>query len=214
MAQIPIYKPWDVERLAAEFLAQYWLPSETWVDIELIIESDLDVRIDYAFLDSKRVIGLIGVREDGGFTIVVDEKLADEQPLVYRSTLAQEVGHLVLHKDLLAVRTFEQASVLHGALSEAQYTEIERDANIFALAVLMPTNCFIDAAMSLYSDWFARIIAKVHRVDADYLLGKITEELAKRFQVTLKAVGMRLLSLKLQPAILDSAHKAIPNINL
>jgi hypothetical protein len=208
MIHIRSYDPSGIESLASEFLCRHWRPSQIWVDIEYIIENDLGVDIDYACLDSEVVIGLIGVRQDGTFVIVVEEKLADQYPLQYRSTLAQEVGHLVLHGELLkSIRTTEDAMTLHQTLTDPQYALMEQDANLFALAVLMPLKPFTSACIEMFAEWSAQIRLKAGKMNFDFLLGKIVEELARRFRVSNRAAERRLDRLGYSEAIITAACK-------
>jgi hypothetical protein len=215
MSRIPNYKPWEIEKLAGQFLADHWSASEISVDIEKIVEADLHIVMEFApSLDATPVVGAIGLRPDGTFVITVPEKQADEQPTTYRSTIAEEVAHFVLHRELIeSVKTCVDASKLHQSFTLDEYRQMEGDAYAFALAVLMPLKQFTDATSDFYTKWFAKIKGAVADVPPDFLLKRIKDELARRYQVAPPAVESRLRALRLEKAIVDSAYRDLANLS-
>jgi len=213
---VPEYKLQDIERIAHDFLAKYWDPSERWVDIETIIERDMGLLIDYSAIDSFHAIGGVARRtSDDRLVILVSEELADRDPNRYRFTLAQELSHLLLHREILdAIRTPGQALDFHNSLTPEQYRHLESDANRCAGAILMPQRQFKDAAHDAYELWFARITATVGKLDPDFFLKRVIDELAKLYQVSAQAARIRLQSwpIRLYQDILESARKHQPSI--
>ena len=212
---VATYKPWDIEKIAQGFLSRYWRASERWVDIEAIIERDLDVLIDYTSLQAPTILGCIARRDsDGRFVIVVQEELPDQRPSQYRFTLAQEVGHLLLHRPILeSARTAEDAARLHQDLTDEQYQKMEADANRCAGAILLPEANFRAAVHESYETWFHQI-SQVTRVLAEDLLQRIVRDAAKAFEVSFDAARIRLerYPLSLRDAILQSANRGWPEI--
>jgi len=214
--RVPEHKPWDIEPVAQKFLDRYWDPREQWVDIETIMERDLDVLIDYTDAGCLRALGAIGRRSsDGRFVIIVDEQLADRSPCRYRFTLAQEVSHLLLHRDLLeSVATVDDAFELQDSLSAEQYAGLEASANRCAAAILMPQRQFRQAAQDAYALWFGRIMSAAGSVPPDPLLKRVIDDLAKLYQVSFQAARIRLQRwpVKVYDDILESARRAQPNV--
>ena len=212
---VPGHKPWEIERAAQEFLAKYWRPEERWVDIEAIIERDLDVVIDYTSLAWPPILGSISRRSsDGKFVIVVHQEIADHRPTQYRFTLAQEVGHFLLHRVILeSVRTPDDAASLHQELTKEQYQMMESQANRCAGSILLPESQLRSAAHEAYASWFHRI-SQVTRVVPDDLVKRIVRDLAKAFEVSFDAARIRLVHwpVKLWDAILQSAQQGRPEI--
>lgn len=215
--EVPAYKPWEIEPIAQKFLSTHWDPSETWVDIEMIIEGPLGLLIDYSRLDSFRTIGAICRRpSDARLVIVVGEELADRNPNRYRFTLAQEVSHLLLHRELLAsLTTGEEAMDFHQSLSEAQYGQMERDVNRCAGAVLMPQHELNHAAYDSYARWFASIRSEVGTVLPTFLQRRVIDDLAKRYRVSFQAAEIRLRQwpIELYDDLLESARKSQPQLS-
>ena len=212
---VPDYKPWDIELLADEFLARYWRPSEKWVDIELIIERDLDVLIDYVDAGAFCTLGGLCKRlSDSRFVIVVDEDLADRNPNRYRFTLGQEAGHLILHEDVLAaISTPQEAHEFQQSLDADTYAQMERDVNRFAGAVLLPRREFSMAARETYAEFLARF-AEVGARDFEFFRKMLVDQLAKLYQVSAEVVRIRLKHwpIKLYDSILDSAARGEPEL--
>ena len=214
--RVPEYKPWDIERIAQAFLAEHWSPSERYVDVEAIIERDLRILIDYTTVDALSTVGSIGRRpSDGRLVIVVDERMADGNPNRYRFTLAQELGHVLLHEDILeSVQTTEDSLHLQETLTEGEYDRMERDANWCAGSLLMPQHPFAEAAFDAYAIWFRRMEERVGTILPDVLLKRVVDELAKLYQVSSQAARIRLqrYPIKLYDDILLSAKHRQPTV--
>ncbi len=213
---VPDYKLMDIEKIAQDFLSRYWSPSEQWVDIETIIERDLDVLLDYSACDSFDTIGTIGRRpSDNRLVVIVSEEIADRNPNRYRFTLAQEVGHLLLHKGILESITIpEEALDFHNSLTSEQYKRLEFDANRCAGAILMPQRQFRDAASDAYELWFGKMKSQSDRILPDFLVKRVIDDLAKIYQVSFQAAKIRLQGwpIKLYDDILESARRSQPHI--
>lgn len=214
---VPDYKPWDIEKSAQDFLSQYWSPREQWVDIETIIERDLDVLIDYSACDCFGTIGTIGRRQsDNRLVIIVSEEIANRNPNRYRFTLAQEVGHLLLHKGILeSIATLEDALDFHNSLTRKQYEQLEYDANWCAGSILMPQHQFRDAVFDAYELWFGKIGTHIGKMSPDFLVKRVIDELAKRYRVSSQAARIRLqrYPIRLYDDIFESARRSQPYIS-
>jgi len=85
-------------------------------------------------------------RENDGYVIYIDAK---ETPTRKRFTIAHEIGHFIMHKDLLHkagdefIDTLKQPVIqLQRSKKESVQTMREIAANQFAAALLMPENEF------------------------------------------------------------------------
>lgn len=212
---IPRYKPWDIENIAQEFLKVHWDPAKGWVDIEAIAEQELDLLIDVTRAEAFNVLGSICRRQcDGRLLIVVNEETFNRRPLVYRFTLAQEVGHLLLHKDIIeAIVTLDDLIDFQEYLSDKQYKWLESDVNRCAAAILMPQHQFTDAACDLYEYWCEQINGEgiKIRTGGKYLQKRIVTDLAKQYQVNPMPAKIRLQNwpIQLYDKILKSAQKGL-----
>ncbi|MDR0307104.1 MAG: ImmA/IrrE family metallo-endopeptidase [Chitinispirillales bacterium] len=77
--------------------------------------------------------------------IRIDDKLYTELPGRYRFTLAHEVGHIVLHREILErqmLRSVEEWAEFHKSMGNAEHRELENQADFFANFLLMPEEQF------------------------------------------------------------------------
>ena len=105
----PAYRSYDQLRSAAdEFLKRYWPTGNVPVDVEHIV--DVELRLDVVpvpyLLDDSEIDGLLSADRS---TIWVDEAAFSNPRLLYRYrfTLAHELGHWYLHRDLFEATDFK-----------------------------------------------------------------------------------------------------------
>ena len=78
----------------------------------------------------------------------IDERLADGNAARYRMTVAEELGHIVLHRSVIEkVGSFEEWSELQR---HKLWGYVERNAKRFAAAILMPGSAVVRAAEEEY----------------------------------------------------------------
>ena len=184
-----------IETIAQEFLSRYWDPREQFVNIEAIIERDLGMLIEYVDHDSRRILGSVAKHlSDGRYVIIVNESYADDRNACkYRYTLAQEISHILLHRDLLdSIKTTEDAVNFQSSLSPKEYShKIESPANRCAGAILMPQHQFREAAYDTYEMWFEQT-TNVGVISPEFMQKRVVADLAKRFQVNPTPARIRL----------------------
>ncbi len=125
------------------------------------------------------VSGVLSIK-DGKGTIGFNEK---ESKVRKRFTIAHELGHFELHKDksdLFVDKQFIYRSQNSGNTPVNQ--QMEQEANIFASAILMPTE-------------FVR--REVDKRNIDLTNEEAIKELAKLFEVSSTAMSIRISSLGL-----------------
>jgi hypothetical protein len=217
--KVPEYKPWVIEDIAQRFLDKHWEPAEVVVDIEQIVERELDVLIDITRAESFRVLGSICRRvSDDRLVIVVSEHTIDQSPKVYRFTLAQEVGHLLLHRRIIdALWTPDDVLAFQNSVTPQQYRYLESDVNRCAGAILMPQRQFRDAAHASYARWCKRVGQAGQRIETSgkFLQKAVVADLAKLYDVNPKPAEIRLRNspIKLYARILTSASKGLTYID-
>ena len=190
MAALPQYPANELERIAAARLAARFPDGVSIpIDIDYLVESEPGVTLDVmlGLRDGYGVAGAVLAHPDEGdrLTVLIDANVADGAAAFYRFTVAEELGHVVLHRDVLrGVRTLEQVVALHQA--PAYYDTLDRNAKRFAAAVLMPPTNLRDDARVLCTP----LRAAGHDMTA--LSGKLTIRLAQRYGVSTTAMGYRL----------------------
>lgn len=169
----------NAQQLAAEIAATYNPDKLAPFPYENILETHDDLSIVYTSLDDKNISGVILLKDDAYFILINTLKHTNRQNF----TLGHELGHYFLHKHLLKENSdslvdsdeyLENNGVLYD-MDEAERDTIEREANQFASALLMPESLVRDA-------WSAT---------------NNIVRLAQIFQVSVVAVSKRLTELKL-----------------
>ena len=147
------------------------------VEVEKIAES-LGIRV-LAYDLGDDVSGLLAI-QDGVGTIGFNEK---ESPVRKRFTIAHELGHYILHKeksDLFVDKQLIYRSQNSGDTPAKQI--MEQEANVFASALLMPSNL---------------LRKEVEKANLDLSNDEAIANLARAFEVSTTAMSIRISSLGL-----------------
>jgi hypothetical protein len=186
----PTYEVPELERLARELLGQYFgsdiiIP----VDVDLFVERVDGVDLDYwpGLRANHGIEGMIARDpKTGRLFVFIDDKLADTQPTRYRMTVAEELGHLVLHRKMIDqvhspddFKELQQHYRWHG---------MERNAKRFAAAILMPG----DAVTAHAARWYPQFVKAAGFGNAPAILRQLAVTLAKEFEVSTQTMEYRL----------------------
>lgn len=149
----PHFKFDDIRIKADQFRETYWQTNQIPVDIFFIIEEKLKLNIVpiEGFKSNSDIEALL---YDGGRSIAVDktEYMDDRYLNRLRYSVAHEVAHLVIHKelyDLFDYDTVDKWIETLDALPEEEYNWIEQQANEFAGRLLVPVDKLIEALNSI-----------------------------------------------------------------
>jgi hypothetical protein len=177
---------------AARVLLQSSFASRFPVAIELIVERDFK-------MDIVPIRGLQSAFNIDAFisrdmtTISVDDSVLDNRLNRYRFSLAHELGHRVLHHEILGAMEFKTIEEWRSQIvqfPEQEYGYLEYQANIFA-------NCLLVPAESL-DHRFSIAVQKIRAAgmnpadQPDVCLDSIATWLGKEFQVSRDVVLNRL----------------------
>jgi len=117
--RVPRYGLPKLESLAQALLRERWPALAIPVDIDYLTDQEPGV-----VLDTERGLrdrfGLPGATvyhpKEDRFTVLIDGAVADGNPGFYRFTVAEELGHVRLHRAILrSVRTMEDAVTLQAS---------------------------------------------------------------------------------------------------
>lgn len=144
------------------------------------IAQQLGLQVDRGRL-GEDISGLL-VISDGRGTIGVN---ADHAPTRQRFTIAHEIGHYVMHRQEMRVFIDHQfftpyLAAFRDVSSSTGNDRLERDANAFAAALLMPADLLAEAIGAL---------------DTEVTDDEAIETLAARFHVSKQAMTIRLVNL-------------------
>ena len=183
----------ETEEKANEFLSKYNPNREIPVPIEEIVELKLEISI----IPKMKMLSQHGIDAflSADFTeLYIDQEHYMSQSNRSRFTLAHEVGHYVLHKDIIkSINTLEQwKDYLLGQGSRRAIYEIQADN--FAGCLLMPQPEVIEE----FSKQKEIAITKLKSVGMNepenkILISFIANEVARKFNVSPKAAEIRLL---------------------
>lgn len=157
------------------------------VPVDLIAQR-LGVQVERANLGDG-VSGILYV-QDGRGVIGVNSTHA---PVRQRFTIAHELGHFLLHREMMPVFIDKQffkpyLAVFRDTNSSKGEDALEREANAFAASLLMPASMLRSCIREMHVD--------VADDDA-------VEELARRFKVSRQAMSFRIANLSLHSAATD-----------
>lgn len=147
MSNLPIkfYTHQELETFAEVFLDNFHKPKNSFpIEIDVIAEADLKIGI-YPFSELEERYGLHGYLALSLEKIYVDQKLMDLDLFEkrYRFTVAEEIGHYVLHKNIFdGVKTPEDYMDAYGKISAKEYAKMDMDAKHLGGAILMPSDLF------------------------------------------------------------------------
>lgn len=186
----PQYTAAEIEKRAAAFLSkQFGSDVPIPVDIDYLLESQPGVKLDYipTLRSDHRTEGMI-VRDTDSreLTVYIDEWLADTQRNRYRFTVAEELGHIVLHRSLIDQINDESDS--RELQNHYQWHTLERNAKRFGAAVLMPPERVIRAA----EEWYPKLVDAAGFGSVEAIVKVLTSKLAEEFQVSAGAMRYRL----------------------
>lgn len=189
---IQFYDIPTLEKLAKEFLDQFHNKTKLKVDIEYILEAKLDYRI-IPFSSLVEFHGVEAILLLNRKTIYVDHYLLDYKERKYRFTLAEEVSHIILHKDIYTnCREIDDMYDIYESISAEQYHRMDRNAKYLAGAILLPAESFKNRAIEIYES----IDKKTVKTNEE-IIYKVVTQLSEEFNTGDYATAIRFGNLGL-----------------
>ena len=186
----PAYDVYELERRAREFLRHHLGPDVSIpIDIELLLEKLEGVDLDHwpGLRANHGIEGMVARDpKTGELVVLIDDRIADTKPTRYRMTVAEELGHLVLHREL--IDRVHSPSDFKELQQHYRWYEMERNAKRFAAAILMPGDLLASHTERLYP----QLVAVAGFGNAPAVLRQLAVTLAKRFEVSTQAMQYRL----------------------
>ncbi len=187
---IQFYSPQAIEGLAQAIVEKFHKPLNSLpVEIDVIVERDLEIRI--MPFSRLQTYGLHGYLALSLKTIYIDEYLMNEDYCEnrYRFTVAEEVGHLLLHKDLFkGVKSPDDYLKALDQITSLQHARMDNDAKHLGEAILMPAEIFRQRALSYSNE-------SPHAGDGKRI--EVYNKLAEDFSVSPDAINFRFMHLGL-----------------
>ena len=189
--EVPTYTANQLEHMAADLLkSRLKVPIEIPVDIDYLLEQEPGIRLDYipGIKDRFGIAGLVYRENKDRFRVIIDAEIADSvrHQNFYRFTVAEELGHIKLHRKIIEQIPDEETAIeLH---QHTEYEAMDRNAKRFAAAILMPSKYVLQDARELYPD-LVRVAGFENREAVRDFMASI---LSKKYQVSVEAMSYRL----------------------
>ena len=188
--RIPFLK--DIRERADKFRKRFWGDSIP-IDMENVIELKLEIQLapTYGFQKSFGVDAFI--TSDWNL-IYVDEDEYIKFPNRLKFSLAHEIGHFVLHKDIydsFKIKTIEDLHKFTEQISQEQHNNFETQANIFANSLLVPREKLIiekEKAIRAIRGKFVQM----GKVDKNVLNPYLAIPISRKFGVSQKVIEIAL----------------------
>jgi Zn-dependent peptidase ImmA (M78 family) len=184
------YRLYELERIAADALrdAKVCVKGRR-VDIERLILEKFKLKIE-SFADLRRRWDAYAFIDTTAKVIFIDADLMNEDRFEkkYRFTLAEELAHFLIHRELfINCHTAEDRMRIEDMLDEQTLLYMESNAKALASAILMPKACVEPLVESLAGKF----------VDAEghILVDKLASTLAEEYDVNVQAAKRRMRNL-------------------
>jgi Zn-dependent peptidase ImmA (M78 family) len=185
---IPFVDKGEIKTEADIFRKKFW-GDKIPVKIESIIEIKLKMRI----IPIPNLFKLCSVDSQissdfSSIWVDQDNYLYDETNRLYFS-LAHELGHYVLHKELFLsfqIQSVEDVISFINNIPEKQYSFLEAQANKFASQILLPREFLLDARKEIVEKY------KLKSMDEKMVNAYIADSIAKKFEVSSWAAELAL----------------------
>ncbi len=188
--RIPFLK--DIRERADRFRKRFWGNSIP-VDMEEIIELRLKIEIMPLF-GLQKSFGVDAFITSDWNLIYVDEDEYVKFPNRLKFSLAHEIGHLILHKDIynsFKIKTIEDLHRFVEQISQEQHNNFETQANIFANSLLVPREKLIiekEKAIRVIRGKFIQM----GKVNKGVLNPYLAIPISKKFEVSEKVAQIAL----------------------
>ena len=195
--EIPFIPAKEIKRRVEEFLQRYNPTMQIPVDIERIVEIDLGIEIR-PVASLKTAFDIDGWLSRDMSTITVDKHQYDEVENRCRFTIAHELGHLILHREIYKQLEFENIDgwkKLILGFDPKKYGMLETQANIFAGNVLMPRKTLLER-FSRQIETIREMGFNSNQFNLDLLNEYICRRLAEEYKVSEGAMRISLMNEK------------------
>jgi Zn-dependent peptidase ImmA (M78 family) len=183
-----------IKTIANNFLEKYHPECSIPVPIEDIIE--LKLNIDVILLNGlKQELDVEGFIANNLKKIYIDEWSYSNRIFRTRFTLAHEIGHSILHKDLyksLKIDTSEDWKFYFSCIDPREYSFFEWHANTFAGFILVPTKALNESFASVISLYKSEGYDPRELFSSEVAIGYISTYLSRRFEVSSEVIKRRL----------------------
>jgi len=202
----------EIERKTMEILSAAFSGGiEIPIDIDRLVyqHGSIDDIVPAELLEDEfNVAAVLINKPNGHFDILVDQDTLDSHYARANFSIAHEFGHVVLHSQLCVnCRTVQDAVALNARI-KTSYDFIERNANYFAGAILMPFRTLGEDTAKVYE-----ALVRTFGHDLNLIYDKLCSTLALRYGVSFQPMAIRLKELGLRRKIEDAMRYRVPYLD-
>jgi len=184
------YTATQIENLASDFLhRRVDITRKIPTDVEMLLEGLPDVQLNV-------IAGLLGNNVEGCvcnhymsrlITVFIDRRIADGiSDARYHAVIAEEIAHIVLHRVLiLQINSVEDFIETRQC---DQWKQIEKDAELFSLAIRIPSDTVLDECSKTYRE----VVSDYGFLDTEVTLRQVKNTLADKYAVSYEDMNRRL----------------------
>ena len=206
------YRNTEIEVIVARILSfAYPTGINIPIDIDWIAESNEKVGniVPADLLEDKfKVAAVLISKPDACFDIFVDDNTITYKRARSNFSIAHEFGHIMLHDQVCAkCYTIDTSILLRNRIAKS-YPFIERNANYFAGAILIPRRTILEDTARVYEALVQDI-----GYDTNLIPEKLCSTLARRYAVNFQPMEIRLRELNLHRKIQVALRESAPYID-
>lgn len=193
--RVPFISKELIKNKADSFRQEFWNGSIP-VDIEKII--GVKLRIDIIPIPGlEKLCNIDALISSDWQSIYVDEEKFNDERYInrLRFSLAHEIGHHVLHKDIynsFKILSFEDFYSFIEKIPNDQYGFLETQAHLFASFLLVPRDQLIIVKEKVLNDYKKLIDIENHSIDNELLNSYLAGPVSKYFGVSSEAMEIIL----------------------
>jgi Zn-dependent peptidase ImmA (M78 family) len=189
----------DIRLLSDDFSSKYNPEQTIPVPIDIIIEAKFNIDI-VPIADLKDHLDNDGFISSDFTTIYIDQDVYFNIETRYRFSLAHEIGHLWLHRDIyksLKHKTINEWKKVYLDIDDKDYNWLEIQANNFAGFVLVPDYALESRFKSLLQglqNYIQEVRNNKYPRDLylEYVVGNLARKLAPAFNVSASCMETRI----------------------
>lgn len=207
----PFLNKLEIWTKADSFRKKFWPENILPIDMEQIIEIKMGISIE-PIPDFRRGHDVDAFLKRDYSSVVVDLEsfMEDRFQNRFRFSLAHEIGHLILHKNLFdeyPIQSVEEWSLFITEIPDEQYRYIEYQANEFAGRLLVPGNTLmeeVEKCLDLIED--PQLIEFLKR-SPDAVFPRISPKISKIFGVSDDVIQVRFAREEIGPGCVQISPK-------
>jgi Zn-dependent peptidase ImmA (M78 family) len=169
------------------------------IDIDLVAEKQslIDCVGFIPSINSKFDVDAVLLSKlNGKFDILIDTYICRVRA---NFSVAHEIGHVVLHPKLYSGCSTIDDSIALSKRIKKSYKKIEREANYFAGAILIPRQTIFDDTQKIYKGILGGYAGDL---EWENIIPMLCAALANRYQVSVKTMQIRLNQLRIDSRLL------------